>query len=199
MQKITPKYLLWKVIICFLTQLMAAGLGVPFVMIAKANNLNDLTVATVLSVGVFVVYLFLHYGIMKRSNLSSISKRDYLIGETAAFSLLALLGAILLWILSGGLSPAGFSYFTAVFFCTYACTYLTGNILLGLSLQILLFTLCLLLLYAIKKKKDPELKGNKLALPAGKGEEQGVKEDEERTDSEEEKEEEEEHSTEEEQ
>ena len=194
MQRITPKYLLWKIIICFLTQLMAAGLGVPFVMIAKANDLNDLTVATVLSVAVFVVYLFLHYGIMKRSNLSSISKRDYLIGEVAAFSALALMGGVVLTVLSGGLVPAGFSYFTAVFFCTYACTYLTGNILLGIPLQILLFTLCLSGLYAIKKKKDPGLRGNKLPLPAGKGEEQSAKEDEERTDSEEEKED--EHSTE---
>lgn len=166
MQKITPKYLLWKIIICFLTQLMAAGLGVPFVMIAKINDLDGGIVALVLSAFVFAVYICLQYGVMKRSNLSAISKKDYLIGEVAAFSALALIGGVVLAILSGGLVPADFSYFTAVFFCTYACTYLTGNILLGIPLQILLFTLCLTLLYAIKKKKDPGLRGNKLPLPA---------------------------------
>ncbi|MBP3320747.1 MAG: hypothetical protein J6M12_00185 [Clostridia bacterium] len=189
MQKITPKYLLWKIIICFLTQLMAAGLGIPFVMIAKANDLNGQTVATVLSVGVFIVYLFLHYGIMKRSNLSSISKRAYLIGETVSFSIIALVGAIALLILSRGLVPAGFSYFTAVFFCTYACSYLTGNIPLGIALQILLFTLCLTLLYAIKKKKDPCLKGNKQPLPKGAAvvyhqEEEGFEEKDEQAENE---------------
>ena len=166
MQKITPKYLLWKIIICFLTQLMAAGLGVPFVMIAKINDLDGGIVALVLSAFVFAVYICLQYGVMKRSNLSAISKKDYLIGEVTAFSALALMGGVVLTILSGGLVPADFSYFTAVFFCTYACTYLTGNILLGIPLQILLFTLCLTLLYAIKKKKDPGLRGNKLPLPA---------------------------------
>lgn len=171
MQKITPKYLLWKIIICFLTQLMAAGLGVPFVMIAKINDLDGGIVAPVLSAFVFAVYICLQYGVMKRSNLSSISKKDYLIGEVAAFSTLALIGGVALTILSGCLVPADFSYFTAVFFCTYTCTYLTGNILLGTPLQILLFTLCLILLYAIKKKKDPGLKGAKLAMPAIKEEE----------------------------
>ena len=176
MQKITPKYLLWKIIICFLTQLMAAGLGVPFVMIAKINDLDGGIVALVLSAFVFAVYICLQYGVMKRSNLSAISKKDYLIGEVTAFSALALMGGVVLTILSGGLVPADFSYFTAVFFCTYACTYLTGNILLGIPLQILLFTLCLTLLYASKKKKDPGLRGNKLPLPAIKEEDPSEKE-----------------------
>lgn len=166
MQKITPKYMLWKIVICFLTQLMASAIGIPFVMVAKANGVDGKLIATLLSAAVFAVYLFFQHGIMKRSNLSSISRKSYLIGETAAFSLLCLVGSVVLAILSRGLVPAGFSYFTALFFSSYLCIYLTDNVLLGAFLQILLFTLCLSGLYAIKKKKDPSLRGNKLPLPA---------------------------------
>ena len=126
-----------------------------------------MVLAVHIAVAVFAVYLCLHYGIMKRSNLSGISKKEYLIGETSAFSVLCLVGGIVLLIVSGGLVPAEFSYFTAVFFSTYLCTYLTGNILPGLPLQILLFFLCLLALYALKKKADPQLTGNRMPLPKG--------------------------------
>ena len=50
MQKITPKYMLWKIVICFLTQLMASAIGIPFVMVAKANGVDGKLIATLLSI-----------------------------------------------------------------------------------------------------------------------------------------------------
>ncbi|MBQ8236282.1 MAG: hypothetical protein IJZ37_06345, partial [Clostridia bacterium] len=50
--------------------------------------------------------------------------------------------------------------------CGYPLCYLTGNILLGALLQLVLFPVLLLALYALKKKKDPMLLGSKkLPLP----------------------------------
>lgn len=165
MQKITPKYLMWKVIISFLTQLMAAAAGVPFVIIAKANRLDGRLVTLILSIGTFLIFLSLQYQLMRRSNLSSISKKNYIIGEGVAYGTLCLIGHIVLAIFSKGLIPADFSYVTLVFFCGFPLTYLTNNILLGLPLQIALFFLTMLLLYALKKHRDPTLRGNRMPLP----------------------------------
>ena len=165
MQKITPKYLMWKVLISFLTQLMAVAVGVPFVMIAKANRLDGRLVTLLLSIGTFLVFLSLQYQLMRRSNLSSISKKNYILGEVAAYGILCLVGHVVLAVFSKGLHPADFSYVTLVFFCGFPLTYLTNNILLGLPLQMALFLVAMLLLYAIKKRKDPALTGNRMPLP----------------------------------
>ena len=165
MQKITPKYLMWKVLISFLTQLMAAAVGVPFVMIAKANRLDGRLVTLLLSIGTFLVFLSLQYQLMRRSNLSSISKKNYILGEVAAYGILCLVGHVVLAVFSKGLHPSDFSYVTLVFFCGFPLTYLTNNILLGLPLQMALFLVAMLLLYAIKKRKDPALTGNRMPLP----------------------------------
>lgn len=161
MQKITPRYLMWKVIICFLTQIMAAAVGIPFLMIAKANELDGNLTALLLTLGTFLLFLTLQYQLMKRSNLSGISKRNYILGESLAYGMLCLLGHVLLLVLSGGLVPAPVSYYTAVFSCGYLCSYAVGNLILGFFLQILLFVSCLAMLYRLKKKKDPTLLGAK--------------------------------------
>lgn len=167
MQKITFKYLLWKVLICFLLQVMATAVCIPAVWVLKANDFENSLSALIYSIGAFVVFLTLQYGIMKRSNLSNITKKDYLLGESVAYSVCVLLGTLLLALFSGGLAPQGFSYYLAVFSCGYPLCYLTGNILLGALLQLALFPVLLLALYALKKKKDPLLLGNKkLPTPA---------------------------------
>ena len=166
MQKITFKYLLWKVLICFLLQVMATAVCIPAVWVLKANDFENSLCALIYSIGAFVVFLALQYGIMKRSNLSNISKKDYLLGESIAYSVCVLIGTLILALCSGGLVPQGFPYYLAVFSCGYPLCYLTGNILLGALLQLVLFPVLLLALYALKKKKDPMLLGSKkLPLP----------------------------------
>jgi hypothetical protein len=165
MQKITAKYMMWKVIICFLTQIMAAAAGVPFLMICMANGLEGSLISLLLSGGCYLIFLYLQHQLMKRSDLSGISKKNYLLGESLAYLIIALFGSILLAVLSKGIVPCGISYYTVAFSCGYFASYAVNNLLLGLPLQTLLFVLSLKLLYFIKKKKDPTLKGVKKLLP----------------------------------
>ena len=177
MQKITSKYIMWKVIICFLTQLMAAAVGVPFLMICKANGLEGGLVSLLLTGGCFLIFLYLQYQLMKRSDLSAISEKNYLLGESIAYGITTLSGTLLLAILSGGMIPTDISYYTVVFSCGYLFSYAVNNLIIGLPLQILLFVLALKTLYFIKKKKDPTLKGAKITLPQADGAfEEGAKE-----------------------
>ena len=116
---------------------------------------------TILSCGAFIVFLLYQNWIIRRSDLSTISWRRYIIGESVAFAVYALLGAELYRILSGAWAPGEISYWNAIFLPFYPASLLVGHIAFGALILIALYPFCILLLYTLKKKSDPSLRGRK--------------------------------------
>lgn len=165
MKKIDGKYLFWKVVIHLLLLVMTMALGFPMTLIMK-NTVSALLLSKVASGVTLVLFLLLQYWLIQRSDLSGIKAKSYILGEGIAYGVVVLLGGVLLLIISKGISPVDFSFFAVPFLPTSFFSYFSGNILLGSLLQILCYPLFVLLLYVIKKKKDPSLCGGKRKLPS---------------------------------
>ena len=151
-------YIFWKVIIHLLIMLMATAFGVPLCAVLSMNGIDGHIISVAVSALTFVVFILLQYWLIKRSDLSNISMWDYLFGETAAFALLAAPGNGILAVISKGNVPVSTSYASFPVF-TMAQTF--KNILLGSVATVAIYFLAVLLLYFLKKKKDPTLKGRK--------------------------------------
>ena len=81
MQKLTGKYLFFKTVIHLLFLLMTLVFSIPaFYLFKSGDNSVSLTVRCVSSLSFVVLALFWHY-VIRRSNLSKISKGAYLAGE----------------------------------------------------------------------------------------------------------------------
>ena len=160
MQKLTGKYLFFKTVIHLLFLLMTLVFSIPAVYLFKSgDNSVSLTVRCVSSLSFVVLALFWHY-VIRRSNLSKISKGAYLAGELLPITFWTVVGNLILYIPSGSLVPPEPKWYAYLFFPFSACSYLTNNLLLGSLLQILLCALTLFLLYGLKKRKDPSLSGS---------------------------------------
>ncbi len=162
MQKLTGKYLFFKTVIHFLLLLMTLVFSIPaFYLFKNGENSITLTVRCVSSLSFVALALFWYY-VMRRSNLSKISKSVYLTGELLPIIFWTVVSNLILYIFSGSLVPPGPKWYSYLLFPLSACSYLTNNLLLGSLLQILLCVLTLLLLYGLKKKRDPSLVGSLL-------------------------------------
>ena len=163
MQKLNIKYFLWKLLIYFLLVLMVLPLSFPaFLIVSKSVGEDGRRLAYILlSCGAFIVFLLYQNWLMRRSDLSKISLSKYLVGESVAFSVYAALGAVLYGILSGALTPGEIGYANVVFLPFYPASLLVGHIVFGALIMIALYPLCILLLYSLKKKSDPSLRGRK--------------------------------------
>lgn len=160
MQKLTGKYLFFKTVIHLLFLLMTLVFSIPaFYLFKSGGNSISLTVRCVSSLSFVVLALFWYY-VIRRSNLSKISKGAYLAGELLPITFWTVVGNLILYIPSGSLVPPEPKWYAYLFFPFSACSYLTNNLLLGSLLQILLCALTLFLLYGLKKRKDPSLSGS---------------------------------------
>ena len=138
MQKLTGKYLFFKTVIHLLFLLMTLVFSIPaFYLFKSGDNSVSLTVRCVSSLSFVVLALFWHY-VIRRSNLSKISKGAYLAGELLPITFWTVVGNLILYIPSGSLVPPEPKWYAYLFFPFSACSYLTNNLLLGSLLQILL-------------------------------------------------------------
>ncbi len=158
MQKITAKYLGWKTVIHFLLLIMVSAPILPVALLLHAAVGPNLY-PKILSCAAFLIFLLLQRWLIGRSDLSHISRSLYVTGEGIAYGFLTLLGCAVLCVFSKGLSPSHFSYLLLPFLPVLPLCYLTGNIAVGFLLQCVLYFPCAALLYALKKRKDPSLRG----------------------------------------
>ena len=105
MQKLTGKYLFFKTVIHLLFLLMTLVFSIPaFYLFKSGDNSVSLTVRCVSSLSFVVLALFWHY-VIRRSNLSKISKGAYLAGELLPITFWTVVGNLILYIPSGSLVP----------------------------------------------------------------------------------------------
>ncbi|MBQ9467452.1 MAG: hypothetical protein IJU52_00390 [Clostridia bacterium] len=163
MRKTLLSYILWKAAADLLYLVMLLGATAPLGFILNRANLGDAAATRITSGASFVFFLLLYYYFLKRADLSGTGKKKFFIGEIAAYALVCAVGTLLLFAVSGSVTPADFSYVSYVFLPTYGGAYLTGNIFAGAPVTVAAFALCLPLLFLLKRTKDPALTGRKNA------------------------------------
>ena len=179
MQKLNLKYILWKLLIYFLLTLMVLPLSFPaFLIVSKSVQEDGRPLAfTILAFGAFVVFLLYQNWLLRRSDLSAIPAGRYIAGESIAFTFYALLGSALYFLLSHGWSPGEISYANAAFLPFYPFALLTKHIAVGAAAVCAAYALCVYLLYLLKKKSDPSLRGRKGRVQSAPGEETVAEQD----------------------
>lgn len=161
MRKPDAGYILWKIVIHLLVCVMTLVFCIPLALLLKSNGVEEHIRSVACSAVGFFLYVLFQYWLILRSNLSKISKKHYIIGEIAAFSVLTLFGAGVLCAVSRSLVPPLWSWWSFPFIPAQTFAYLLNNAVLGALLQIVCYAAAVLLLYAVKKSKDPTLCGPK--------------------------------------
>lgn len=151
-------YIFWKVIIHLLLMVIATAFGVPLCAVLSMNGIDGHIISIAVSVGTLAIFILLQYWLILRSDLSNISMRDYLLGETAAFALVTAVGNGILAVISKGNVPVSTSYASIPVF---AMTHLLKSIIPGSAMTVAIYFFVAYLLYLLKKKKDPALMGRK--------------------------------------
>ena len=157
MQKLSPGYLLTKLILFFCFDAVGACLSFMFLKIAEKSELSpDLSRAVAGGIGL-AVWCILFFRTVMTAKLDKIQKSDYILGEIIAAGLFLSIAGICATAFGKAALYEGLK--NIVFLPMMGPCYLVDNLYLGLVLQLVFCALFILICYEIKRKKDPSLLG----------------------------------------
>ena len=158
-KKLTASYLFWKLIVRLLMLVMAVAFSALLYFVLNTGDLGEHVKMTVTAIGAFAVYMVCDWLYVRRSDLSHMKARDFILGESIVYALLTVVSSLILFAISGGPAPTDFSYGAFPFLPHVCFGYLFSNIFIGMPVQIAAFVLIYALLFLLKKKTDPALTG----------------------------------------
>ena len=159
MQKPTLGYIVTKTILFILLNAVGICLSIMLLQVTEKSSLTP-SLARTLAGGLgLCCYCTLQFRTIMGARLDGISKKDYLVGESLATLLPLVIALAVCLILGTDTLCIGFR--TAAFLPLMPFVYATGNLYLGLLLQLVFYTAYNTVCYTIKQKKDPKLLGRK--------------------------------------
>ncbi len=157
MQKLSTSYIFTKFILFSIFELIGACLSALFLYVFNTSTQNAETARALSGAIGLVIWCALTYHMIMTAKLDKIQRSTYILGEgITAFLFLALTG-IVCSILGKNSLLTG--YKAAVFLPMLPFSYLTGNLYIGLFLQLIFCCFFVTVCYMIKRKKDPFLLG----------------------------------------
>ena len=162
MTKINAKYILIKFVTVALIALICVGVSLVASLIFGTLGDDQHLQMTLVSACSFAAFSLIYFGIVKKANVRKISRINFILGDTAAFAIYALIGGIIAGVVDGALySWVSFFFLPALFF-----VYLTDITALGIALHVLAFALVAWAGWSVSKKRDERER----ALASGKTE-----------------------------
>ncbi|MBE6639203.1 MAG: hypothetical protein E7616_07105 [Ruminococcaceae bacterium] len=159
MQKLSPGYILTKLILFTVFELIGACLSIMFLYVCKDSGTSPSVIRILTgAIGLFVQCIMIYRMIMT-AKLSGIRRGNYLLGECLSALVFLILTLIVCLIAGNTAMYEGFT--TTVFLPVLIFFYLTKNLYLGLALHLIFHGAFVAVCYEIKRKKDPSLLGRK--------------------------------------
>ena len=157
MQKLSPGYILTKLILFLCFDAVGVCLSFMFLKIAEKSELSpELSRAIAGGIGL-AVWCVLFFRTVMTAKLDKITKNDYILGEGIAAAIFLAIAAICATTFGEAALYEGLK--NIVFLPMMAPCYLIGNLYVGLALQLVFCVLFVFICYEIKRKKDPSLLG----------------------------------------
>ena len=157
MQKLSPGYILTKLILFSVFTAVGACFSFMLLKIAEKSDLTPALARTVAGALGLIVWCILTFRTVMTAKLNKISKNDYILGEGIAATLFLTIAAVCATAFGEAALYEGLK--NIVFLPMMAPCYLADNLYVGLGIQLVFCTLFVFICYEIKRKKDPTLLG----------------------------------------
>ena len=157
MQKLSPSYILTKLILFLCFDAVGVCLSFMFLKIAEDSSL-DPSLSRAIAGGIgLAVWCVLFFRTVMTAKLDKIRKQDYILGECIAAAIFLVIAGVCAT--AFGKEALYVGYKNIVFLPMMAPCYLVKNLYVGLVIQLLFCALFVFVCYEIKRKKDPTLLG----------------------------------------